>query len=326
MRLRALALVCSVLSMASGAASQRSMAQDYPVKPIRIVVPFTAGASTDIVARTLAQRLTEVWKQPAVVDNRLGAAGTIGSGYVAKSPPDGYTLLMATTSTHGISPHLIRNISYDPVKDFAPVSLIVWAPNVLVVHPSLPVKSVKELIAFAKARPGQLLFSSSGSGGSIHLAGELFKSMAKLDMVHVPYKGATPALVDLAAGRVHLMFNTVASALPFVKDGRLRPLGLTTPQRSSVLPQVPTIAEAALPGYEMVGYIGLLAPAQTPKDIVAKLHAEVVKLLATPQAKERFSSLGVDPAGSTPQAFADVLTRELPKYAKIIRDAGMTPE
>lgn len=301
-------------------------AQDYPNKPIRIVVPFSAGGGVDTLARMFAQRLTEAWGQPALVENRLGAAGTIASRFVSKSPPDGYTLLMATTSTHGISPHLYKELPYDAVRDFAPVSLMVWAPNVLVVHPSLPVKSVKELIAFAKARPGRLLFSSSGSGSSIHLAGELFKSLAHVDMLHVPYKGASPALVDLVAGQTHLMFATAATVLPFFTQKRLIPLGVTTPKRTVVLPEVPAIAEAGLPGYEMSGWIGLLAPAQTPKDVVSRLNAEIASLLRTPEAKQRVIALGWEPVGSGPQLMADVIVRELPKYARIIKDAKMSPE
>lgn len=303
-----------------------AQAQSYPNKPIHIVVPFSAGGGVDILARMVAQRLNEIWGQRAIVENRLGAAGTIAARFVAKSPPDGYTLLMATTSTHGISPHLYKSAAYDPVRDFATVSLVVWAPNVLAVHPSLPVRSVKEFIAFAKARPGQLLFVSSGSGSSIHLAGELFKSMAQIDMVHVPYKGANPALADVVGGQVHLIFTTVAAGLPFIQQGRLRPLGVTTPRRSSTLPEVPTIAESGLPGYEMSGWIGLLAPAQTPRDVVAKLNAEVREFLESTETRQRLSTLGWDPVGSTPQVFAEVIAREFPIYAKIIKDAGMRPQ
>ncbi len=326
MKLVATFCSCVLIGIVSGLAPPQVMAQDYPNRPIRIVVPFSAGGGVDTLARMVVQRLNETWGQPAIVENRLGAAGTIGSRFVAKSPPDGYTLLMATTSTHGISPHLYRNVPYDPVNDFVAVSLVVWAPNVLVVHPSLPVRSVKEFIAFAKARPGQLLFSSSGNGSSIHLAGELFKSMAHIDMVHVPYKGASPALVDLVGGQVHVMFATVATVLQFIEQGRLRPLGVTTPKQTSVLRQVPTIAESGLPGYEMSGWIGLLAPAQTPRDIVAKLNVEVAALLGTTEAKQRVSALGWDPVGSSPQALAEVIAREFPKYAEIIKDAGMTPQ
>jgi tripartite-type tricarboxylate transporter receptor subunit TctC len=212
------------------------------------------------------------------------------------------------------------------VKDFSAVSLVVWAPNVLVVHPSLPVKSVKEFIAFARVRPGELLFSSSGTGSSIHLAGELFKSMAHIQMEHVPYKGASPALTDLVSGQIHLIFTTVAAGLPYIQQGRARPLGVTTLRRSSALPGVPTIAEAGLPGYEMSGWIGLLAPARTPRDICAKLNLEVASLLRTENARQRIADLGWDPVGSSPQMLADTIARELPFYARIIKSAGMVPE
>lgn len=326
MKLRVTVCACGLIALTCGLAAPEATAQDYPSRLIRILVPFSAGGGTDTLARMIAQKLSEVWGQPATVENRLGAAGTIASRFVAKSPPDGYTLLMATTSTHGISPHLYKDLSYDPVKDFAAVSLVVWAPNVLVVHPSLPVRSVKEFIALSKARPGQLLFSSSGSGSSIHLAGELFKALAQIDIVHVPYKGASPALVDLVGGQTHLMFATVATVLPFFSQGRLRPLGVTTPKRTAVLPDVPTIAESGLSGYEMSGWIGLLAPAHTPRAVVTKLNAEVASVLQTSEAKQRVISLGWDPVGSSPQVLAEVIARELPKYARIIKDARMSPQ
>lgn len=319
LRSYAVPLLCASLAV-------QAHAQDYPRKPIRIVVPFSAGGGTDILARMFAQRLNEAWGHLAVVENRLGAAGTIGAAFVAKSAPDGYTLLLGTTSTHGIAPHLYKDLPYDPVKDFSPVSLMVWAPNVLVVHPSVPVRTVKEFIAFAKARPGRLLFSSSGSGSSIHLAGELFKSLAHLDMVHVPYKGASPALVDLVAGQTHLMFATVATAQPFFPQGRLRPLGVTTSKRTVVLPGVPAIAEAGLPGYEMSGWIGLLAPVQTPRDVVGRLNGELASFLRTPVVKQRILEQGWEPVGSAAQVLTDVIVRELPKYGKVIKDAKMTAE
>jgi len=314
-----------VLSAICSLMSSHAISQEFPIKPIRIVVPFSAGGGTDALARMVAQRLNEAWGQPVIVENRLGSAGNIAARLVAKSPPDGYTLLMATTSTHGIGPHLYRDLPYDPVKDFTAVSLVVWAPNVLVVHPSLPVRSVNEFIQLAKARPGLLLFSSSGSGSSIHLAGELFKSLAQIDMVHVPYKGASPALVDLVGGQTHLMFATVATVLPFFPQRRLIPLGVTTSKRTSVLPEVPTIA-SSLPGYEMSGWIGLLAPAQTPRDVVTKINNEVASLLGTVEAKQRIRTLGWDPVGSSADTLTQVIVRELPIYGKIVRDAKMPRE
>lgn len=314
-----------LLSAICGLIFSHAIAQEFPIKPIRIVVPFSAGGGTDALARMVAQRLNEAWGQPVIVENRLGSAGNIAARMVAKSPPDGYTLLMATTSTHGIGPHLYRDLPYDPVRDFAAVSLVVWAPNVLVVHPSLPVRSVNEFIQIAKVRPGLLLFSSSGSGSSIHLAGELFKSLAQIDMVHVPYKGANPALVDLVGGQTHLMFATVATVLPFFPQRRLVPLGVTTPKRTSVLPDVPTIA-SSLPGYEMSGWIGLLAPAQTPREVIVKISTEVASLLGTAEAKQRVRTLGWDPVGSGADTLTQVIVRELPVYGKIVRDAKMPRE
>lgn len=317
---------CALLGATLAFTTAAALAQQYPTKPIRLIVTFSPGGALDILTRVLGQRLNESWRQPVIVENRLGAAGTIGSGFVAKSPPDGYTLLMGTTSTHGISPHLYKTAPYDPVKDFAAVSLVAWAPNVLVVHPSIPVRSVKELIAFAKARPGQLLFASSGSGGSMHLAGELFKSMAQVNMVHVPYKGSAAALIDIVSGRVHMIFTTVATALPYIQEGRVRALGVTIPKRTSILPEVPTIAEAGLPGYEMSGWIGLLAPAQTPAAVIAKINSEVREFVGTSEAKQRMNTLGWDPVGSSPEEFAQVVADEFPKYGKIMRDAHMTPQ
>lgn len=316
----------ALAAIACGLLLPQAQAAEYPDRPIRIVVPFSAGGGTDTLARLLAQTMNDSWRQPAIVDNRLGAAGTVASRLVAQAAPDGHTLLMATTSTHGITPHLYKKAGYDPVRDFAPVSLLVWAPNVLVVHPSLPVKSVKDFIAHAKSRPGTLLFSSSGSGSSIHLAGELFKSLAAIDMTHVPYKGANPAIADLLGGQTHVMFATVASVLPFIEQGRLRPLGVTTPRPFSTLPQVPTIAEAGLPGYEMSGWIGLLAPARTPAKVIARIGGEVKNLMGSAEAKDRIIKLGWEPVGSGPQMLGEIITRELPKYAKIIKDAKMTAQ
>lgn len=316
--------VCAALGIAFAIAASAALAAGYPHdRPVRIVVPFSAGGGTDALARMIAQKMHESWQQPAIVDNRLGAAGTIGSRLVAQSAPDGHTLLMATTSTHGITPNIYRQPGYHPVKDFAPVSLVVWAPNVLVVHPSLPVKSVGDFIKHAKANPGKLLFSSSGTGGSIHLAGELFESLAGVDMTHVPYKGASPAIVDLVAGQTHAMFATVATVLSLIEQGRLRALGVTTPKRSGVLPQIPPIAEAGLPGYEMSGWIGVLAPAKTPPDVIAKINGEVKSLLGNKEARERIAKFGWEPVGSSPEVLGEIIVRELPKYAKIIKDAKM---
>jgi len=316
-----IAMLCAAMLGTPAAA-----ADDFPSKAMKIVVPFPPGAATDILARKVAQKFSESFKQPVVVENRAGATGTIGSASVAKSPADGYTLLFATTSTHGISPNLYKNMPYDPVKDFEPISLVGWSPNVLVVHPSVPANSVKELVALAKANPQKYSFSSSGSGSSIHLAGEMFKSMAGVDMLHVPYKGATPAVTDLLGGQVQLMFDTVASSLPHIKAGKLRPLAVTTTKRSVALPSVPTMAEAGLPGYEMAGWLGLLAPKGTPKEIVDKLHGEVVKIVNMPDVVDSMTAQGIDLWGSTPREFLTVISKDVPMYAKLMKSAGMQPE
>ncbi|MEO5693472.1 MAG: tripartite tricarboxylate transporter substrate binding protein [Usitatibacter sp.] len=315
-------LMLSALAFASLSAE----AQAFPNKPMKIIVPFPPGAATDTLARTVAQKMQEAFGQPVIVENKAGATGTIGSSMVAASPADGYTLLMATTSTHGIAPNLYKKPPYDPVKDFEPVSLVGWAPNVLAANPSLPANNVKELIALAKAQPGKLTFASSGSGSSIHLAGELFKSMAGVDMLHVPYKGAAPALADLIGGQVDIMFDTVAQSLPQIKAGRLKALAVTTAKRSTALPDVPTVSEAGLAGYEMAAWIGLLAPAGTPKDIVDKLYREVVKITRAPEVQARMTAAGVELVATTPAEFLNILATEQAKYAKVMKDAGMKQE
>ena len=294
----------------------------YPTKPIRLVVPFPAGGTTDILARAAAQKLTEAWGQSVVVDNRPGAAGNIGSELVAKAAPDGYTLLMGTVGTHAINPGLYAKMPYDHVKDFVPVILVAGVPNVLVVNPSLPVNSVAELIAYAKANPGKLNFASSGSGTSIHLSGELFMSMTGARMTHVPYKGSAPALQDLAGGQVQLMFDNLPSSLALIKAGKLRALAVTSAARAAALPDVPTIAESGVPGFEASSWFGILAPAGTPAPIVAKIDAEVAQWLASPDARERLLAQGANAAGGTPDDFARHIAAETAKWAKVVRDSG----
>src|SRR5205809_3388235 len=259
----------------------------YPTKPVRLVVPFPAGGTTDLLARAAAQRLSEAWGQQVIVDNRPGAAGNIGAELVARSAPDGYTLLMGTVGTHAINASLYAKMPYDHVKDFAPVILVAGVPNVLEVNPALPVNSVADLIKLAKAKPGQINFASSGSGTSIHLSGELFKTMAGVDMTHVPYKGSAPALTDLMGGQVQLMFDNLPSALPQIKGGRLRAIALTSTTRAAVLPDIPTVAESGLPGFEASSWFGILAPAGTPPAIVTWINAEVGKWVASAEAKEK---------------------------------------
>ena len=321
------ALVAAAMALVAGVAAPDASAQAaWPSKPIRIVVPFPPGGTTDILARAAAQKMAEAWKEQAVIDNRPGAGGNIGAELVARSPADGYTLLMGTVGTHAINASLYAKMPYDHVKDFAPVILVAAVPNVLVVHPSLPVHSVAELIAYAKANPGKLNFASSGSGTSIHLAGELFKVMAGVQMTHVPYKGSAPAIADLVGGQVQLMFDNLPSALAQIKAGKLRALAVTSAQRAAALPDAPTIAESGLPGYEASSWFGLLAPAGTPADVVAKINGEIARWLASPEAKEKLSSQGAIAAGGTPEDFARHIAAETAKWQRVVRESGAKVE
>ena len=297
-------------------------AQAYPTKPIRIVVPFPAGGTTDVLARAAAQKLAETLGQPAVVDNRPGAGGNIGAELVAKSAPDGYTLLMGTVGTHAINPGLYPKLPYDHVKDFAPVILVAGVPNVLVINPALPVNSVPELIAYAKANPGKLNFASSGNGTSIHLSAELFKTMAGVQMTHVPYKGSAPALQDLVGGQVQLMFDNLPSSLALIKGGKLKALAVTSGARAAALPDVPTLAESGLPGFEASSWFGLLAPTGTPSSVIAKLNGEIAKWLATPEAKEKLLAQGANAAGGTAEEFAQFIAAETAKWQKVVKESG----
>jgi len=316
-----------VVVAASVIGAQVAFAQaTYPSRPVRVVVPFPAGGTTDILARAAAQKLSETWGQQAIVDNRPGAGGNIGSELVAKSPPDGYTLLMGTVGTHAINSSLYPKMPYDHVKDFVPVILVAGVPNVLVVNPSLPVNSVQELIAYAKANPGKLNFASSGSGTSIHLSGELFKTMTGVQMTHIPYKGSAPALTDLIGGQVQLMFDNLPSSLAFIKAGKLRALAVTSTTRSAALPDVPTIAESGVPGFEASSWFGLLAPAGTPRDIVTKINADTQKWLASPDAKEKLAAQGALAAGGSPEDFARHIQAETAKWARVVKESGAKVE
>jgi tripartite-type tricarboxylate transporter receptor subunit TctC len=309
----------AALALAAFAGAQ---APAYPTKPVRLVVPFPAGGATDILARAVAQKLGETWGQTFVVDNRPGAGGNIGSELVAKAAPDGYTLEMGTVGTHAINASLYAKMPYDHVKDFAPIILVAGVPNVLVVNPAVPVNSVQELIAYAKANPGKLNFASSGSGTSIHLSGELFKVMAGVQMTHVPYKGSAPALADLLGGQVQLMFDNLPPSLPQIKGGKLRALAVTSASRAPALPDTPTIAESGLPGFEASSWFGLLAPAGTPPAIIAKLNTEIATWLASPEAREKLLALGATAAGGTPEDFARHIQQETAKWAKVAKDSG----
>ena len=304
------------------AASLAAHAQDYPAKPVRWVVPFPAGGPLDIVARVIGVRLSETWGQPVIVDNRPGAGGNIGAEVVAKSAPDGYTIVMGALSTHAVNVSLFRKLPYDPVRDFAPVTLISEVPNVLVVNPAVPAKTVAEFIAYARANPGKLNFASGSTGSAGHLAGELFKTMARVDMTHVPYKGAAPAVTDLLAGQVQLMFDNLASALPNIRAGRLRALAVTTKKRSAFVPELPTIAESGLPGFDVSTWFGVMAPAATPRPIVNRLHDGIVRALAHPDVKERLAAMGAEPVGDTPEQFGAFVKSEIAKYAKVVKDSG----
>jgi tripartite-type tricarboxylate transporter receptor subunit TctC len=300
--------------------------QSYPTKPVRLVAPFPAGGGTDIIARLIGRRLGESFGQSFVVDNRTGAAGIIGCENVARSAPDGYTLLMGTTGTHTTNPAVFPKLSYDPVKDFAPISLVAESPFVLVVHPSLPVKNVKELIALAKARPETLTYASSGIGGIAHFGFALFDSMAGIKMIHVPYKGSPLQTQATVAGEVTMTFDSVAVTQPFLKAKRIRALGVGTAKRSSLLPDVPTISEAGVTGFEMITWYALFAPAAIPADIIRTLNREVVKALATRGMREEFATLGSEPIGSTPEELAATVQRDLRKWAKVARDSGIKAE
>ena len=315
-----LAVLTATLSIVAGIVPVA--AADYPTKPIRLVVPFPPGGTTDILARAVAQKLSETWNQQVIVDNRPGAGGNIGSDLVAKAAPDGYTLVMGTVGTHAINPNLYAKMPYDHVKDFAPVILVAGVPNVLVVNPSLPVHSVKELIDYAKANPGKLNFASSGNGTSIHLSGELFKTMAGVQMTHVPYKGSSPALADLMGGQVQLMFDNLPSSLGLIKGGKLRAIAVTSTTRAAALPDVPTIAESGLPGFEASSWFGVLAPAGTPHEIVAKLNGTIAAWLATPEAKEKLLAQGAIAAGGSPDDFARHIDRETVKWATVVKASG----
>lgn len=303
-------------------AGQAGAQAPYPAKAIRYVVPFPAGGPLDIVARAIGQDLNKAWNQPVIVDNRPGAGGNIGADVVAKAPPDGYTILMGAVSTHAINPTLYSKLPYDPIRDFAPVTLITSVPNVLVVHPSVPVKSVKDLIALAKTRPNQLNFASGSTGSAGHLAGELFNSMAGVQMTHIPYKGAAPAVIDLIAGHVSLMFDNLASALPNIKASRVRAIAVTTLKRSPLVPDLPTIDESGLRGFDVSTWFGIFAPAGTPVDVVNKLNAEVARILHMPEMRERLAALGAEPIGNKPDEFLAFIKTEIPKYAKVIKASG----
>lgn len=300
----------------------RTMAQDYPAKPIRFIIPLAPGGGGDILARSIAQKLNEKWGQPVIVDNRPGGGGVIGTEVVAKAPADGYTILMIATN-HTVNPSLIPKLPYDAIADFAPVTQLTASPNILVLHPSLPAASLKELIALARQRPGQLNYSSAGNGTAGHLAAELMKMMAKIDVVHVPYKAAPQALSDLVSGQIQLQFSNLMTALPHVKSGRLRGIAVTTLQRSPAIPELPTMDQAGLRGYRVDQTYGVVAPGRTPAPIVAKLNAEIVNILKSPDIGQRMSAEGAMLVGNTPQEYLEYLKAELQKWTKVVKEVGI---
>jgi tripartite-type tricarboxylate transporter receptor subunit TctC len=314
---------CALAALAISAAAH---AQVYPARPIRMIVAYPPGGGTDIVGRMLAQKLGESLGQTVVVENRGGASGNIGTELAARAAPDGYTILMGNVAPNAINVSLFKDMAFDPVADFAPVSLVASTPNILVVHPSTPARTVKEVIALAKAKPGTLNFASAGVGSSSHLAGELFRILAGADIVHVPYKGAGPAMVDVLSGQVQLYFATMPAAMPHVKPGKLAPVAVTSARRSQTLPGLPTIAESGVPGYEASTWYGVLAPAHTPAAVVARLHGDIVKILADAALHARLADQGFDPVGSSPEEFGAYIKSEILKWGKVIRDAGIRPE
>ncbi len=314
------------LSVPLAIACTPSFGQGYPNRPIRIVVPFPAGGGADSTARILGQKLAERWGQQVLVDNRSGAAGNIGTELVARAVPDGYTLGIGVNGTHAINPSLYPKLGFDPVRDFAPVALALSVPALLIVHPALPAASVQQLIALARARPGELNYASGGLGSPPHVMGELFASMAGIKLGHVPYKGAAPAAIDVIAGFVPIMFDNLVSGLPHVRSRKVRPLGVTSIERSSVVPEIPTIAESGLPGYQAVTWIAVFAPAGTPRDIVTRLNTEIVAILATQEVRDRFTAMGATVGGGTPEQLAALLRDDLQRWAQVIKAANIRLE
>lgn len=297
-------------------------AQSWPAKPIRWIVPFAPGGTTDILARTISDKLTIALGKPVIVENNPGAGGGVGAVQTAKAAPDGYTIMGGTISTHAINASLYKTLPYDPVKDFTPITLIARVPNLLVVNPDVPAKNVKELIALMKANPSKYTFASSGNGTSQHLSGELFKSMAGVDMQHIPYKGSPAALQDVVSGQVTMTFDNITTAWPLAKAGKLRALAVTTAKRSPIAPDVPTLAEAGLAGYEIGSWQGVFAPAGTPVDVVKRLNAEIVKIINMPDVREKLVGLGAEPVGNTPDEFAALVKGEVVKWAAVVKQSG----
>ena len=319
-------MAAALFGMSANALAQSDPAQTFPAKPMRLVVPFAPGGSTDIIARILAQKLGEAWNQQMVVDNRPGAGGTIGVDHVAKSPADGYTLIFGHVGTFGFGPSLYPKLPYQPMRDFAPVIQFAMVPNMLITHPSLPVKTVKELIALARARPGQVNYASSGAGSASHLAVEYFKLLAKVDIAPVAYRGTGPMTVSLISGETSLTITGVPPLMPHVLAGRMRGIAVASTQRLKVLPELPTITEAGVPGYESTTWFGPLAPAKTPREIVAKLNTELNRVLQQPDVLKRFTAEGIEPLGGSPEQFAAYIRAEIERWGRVVREANIRLE
>lgn len=315
----AAALACAALALAPAAPVA---AQPFPSKPVKLVIPFPPGGSLDNIGRLIAQKLSEAWGQQVVIENKPGAGGNIGADLVAKSPADGYTVVMGALSTHAVNPSLYPTMPYDAVRDFAPISLVAITPNVLIVNAAMPVTTVKDLVAYAKAHPGKTNFGSGSNGSAGHLAGELFKIETGTDVAHIPYKGGAPALQALLAGDTQFMFDNLANAMAQVKGGKVRAIAVTTKDRSKLAPELPTMAEAGLPGFDISTWFGLLAPAGTPPEVIARWNADVVKVLNAPDVREKMLAQGAEPAPTTPAEFAAFIARERDKYARIVKASG----
>ncbi len=321
---RARALVCLASLLVLGYFAGAAMAQNYPARPIRMIVGFPPGGGTDVMARIVGQKLSDALGQQVIVENRPGAGGNIAAELTAKAPADGYTLMMGHVAPMAIAPSLYPKLAYDPARDFAPISFVASSPNILVVNPSVPVKDVRTLIALAKTQPGRLKFASSGAGTIQHLAAESFQQAAGAEMLHVPYKGSGQAVIDLMAGVVDMNFDATPSVINFVKQGKLRALAVTSAKRSALVPDLPTLAESGLTGFDFNTWWGLFAPAGTPRDVVKRLNVEVVKLLALPDVKEKLANVGAEPAGDTPEEFSAFIRTEIVKWGKVIREGHIT--
>jgi len=313
---RRLLAVLAALAIAGVAHAQ------YPSKPVRIVVPYPAGGTSDILARTIGQKLQELWGQPVVIDNKPGATGNVGAEIVAKSPPDGYTLMLADIGSLAISPSVFSNLPFDPVKDFAPVLMVAYSPHILAVHPSVPAKDVKELIAYAKANPGKLNFAVSGTGGANHLAGIEFAMRSGIQWTYIPYKGGAQAIADVMGGSAQVLFNGMLATYPSVKDGKLRGIAISSEKRFASAPELPTVAEFGFPGFETGSFQGIVAPAGTPKDVIATLHGTITKILATPEMTDRLGKAGAELRPQSPEQFGQFIASEKARWAKVVKDSG----